>query len=100
MILINFHSSEHTEILTLCDSDLIGKKFEEGDRQLDVRENFYKGEEFSEEKVAALMKNERADDSTFNIIGKRAVDLALSSGIISDGNVGNVGGIPFALVLL
>lgn len=98
-MLVKIHKS-YRKVIAVCDSELVGKKFEEGKKQLDVRENFYKGEEFDVERVKEIMKNERADDSTFSIVGEESVKLALESGIISEGNVGKVDGVPFALQLL
>lgn len=97
MISIRVHRS-YRNVVAVCDVDLLGQKFDEGKIQLDVRENFFKGENFEFKKAEEILKKEREDDSTFNIVGKNAVDLALSLGIISEGNIGNVGGVPFALV--
>ncbi len=96
---VKIHNS-YRKVIAICDSDIIGKKFEEGKRQLDVRESFYRGDELSEEEVIDLMVKEKYDDSTFNIAGKKSVELALKSGIIYEGNVGSVDGIPFALLLI
>ncbi len=41
-------------IVAVCDSELLGKKFEEGKFQLEVKENFFKGEETEEEKAIIL----------------------------------------------
>ena len=84
----------------MCDSDLVGKKFEEGKKQLDVRENFYGGDELDEERVRQMISFERSNDSTFNIVGEEAVRLAIQMELISEGNVGKVDGVPFALLLL
>jgi uncharacterized protein len=96
---IKIHES-YRKVVALCDSELVGKKFEEGNMQLDAKESFYKGEEVDEEKIVGMLKNFSADDSTFNIIGEKSVKAAIDSGIIIEGNVGRVQGIPFALVLL
>jgi len=96
---IKIHDS-YRRIIAICDNDLIGKKFEEGKRQLDVRESFYSGEEVDEERVVEMMKGFAADDATFSIVGSKSVEMALDAGVISDGNVGKVDGVPFALVLL
>ena len=96
---IKIHRS-YRSVVAICDHDILGKKFEEGKRQLDVRENFYKGEEFSFENAIKLLKMQRQEDSTFNIAGNNAVKIALDAGIIDEGNVGEVNGIKFALVLL
>ena len=86
-------------IVAICDSELLGKKFEEGKFQLHIKEDFYKGEKFSEEKVVETIKRMVDEDATFNIVGKRAVNAALKAGVISRDLIGEIQGIPFALVL-
>jgi hypothetical protein len=90
----------YRNIIAICDKDLIGKKFEEGKFQLDVKENFFKGKEVSEKEALEIMRNMKLEDSTFNIIGKKAVNTALRAEIISKGGIGNIADIPFALVLM
>jgi len=43
-------------LLVITDKDLIGKKFEEGKKQLDLSNKFYQGEEKSKEEVKELIK--------------------------------------------
>ena len=90
-------------VVAICDSNLIGKRFEEkfekGIKQLDIRENFYKDEELSYEEAVELMKLQAREDATFNIVGKESVKAALESGIIDKSGIGKVDGIPYALVL-
>ena len=90
----------YREIVAVCDSDILGKQFEEGIKILDVRENFYKGEEKEKEELVEFLKDMAMEDATFNIVGKDSVNCALEAGIISQEGVRNVQGIPFALVLL
>ncbi len=92
--------TQYRHLVAVCDADLLGKKFEEGKRQLDVREGFYKGEEVFAEQLVTILKHESQEDATFNIVGKNSVQIALEVGIIVRGNIGYVQGIPFALVLL
>jgi len=96
---IKLHKSYRT-VVAVCDTDLIGKKFEEGRRQLDVRENFYKGDEIDSEKSIELMQNYANEDATFNIVGKESVSTALKAGIINQSSVTKISGVPFALTLL
>lgn len=96
---LKIHES-YRKVVALCDKELIGKKFEEGKMQLDVRENFYKGNEITQEKIIERLKQMKLDDSTFNIVGEKSVNAAISAGIITKGNIGKVNGIPFALLLL
>lgn len=87
-------------VVALADKELIGKKFEEGNLQLDVKENFYKGEEKSSEEIAGLLRDMKIEDATFNIIGEKSVKIALENEIISEEQIGEVQGIKFALVLI
>jgi hypothetical protein len=87
-------------IVAICDSDLIGKKFEDEKFQLDVKENFYKGEEIPKEKVIDIIQKMSKEDATFNIIGEKSVNCALKAGIISKEGIKKIQGIPFAFILL
>src|SRR3989344_5177806 len=89
----------YRSVVAVCDKELLGKKFEEGISQLDIKESFYKGEEKSQEEVVELMRFLAQEDSTFNIVGKKAVAAAIAAGIIDKESVGEISGIPFALVL-
>ncbi|MBU2616636.1 MAG: DUF424 family protein [Nanoarchaeota archaeon] len=88
------------DVVAVCDKELIGKVFEEDRFQLDIKENFYKGEEMSEEKVIDLLKFLSTEDATFNIVGKKSVNAALKAGVITEENVNEIQNIPFALILL
>lgn len=98
MILIRIHKS-YRNVVAVCDSSLVGKKFEEGKRQLDIRENFYKGEEYKEEEAVKLMQKQLVEDSTFNIAGPDSIKAAQKAGVIQEINVGYIQDIPFALKL-
>jgi len=87
-------------IVAVCDSELIGKKFEEGKFQLDVKESFYKGEIVSEEKLIEILEDMIREDATFNIVGEKSVSAALKSGIVNEEGIKKIHGIPFALRLL
>ena len=47
-------------VVALCDSNLIGKKFEEGKRQLHLRENFYKEREVTKEEAINYLNQENS----------------------------------------
>jgi hypothetical protein len=98
MIFFKVHKS-YREVVAFCDSDLIGKIFEEGKFQLNVKENFFKGEEMTEKEAVELMKDYSREDATFNIVGEKSINAALKSGIISKQGIKKINKIPFALVL-
>ena len=86
--------------MTICDSDLLGKTFEQGKGQLNIKESFYKGEEKTPEQVEEIIKGFIQEDATFNIVGKESTDLALKIGMITQEGIKEVQGVPFALILL
>ena len=90
----------YRDVVAICDSDLLGKRFEEGKFQLDVKESFYKGEEKSESETVEFLKRMRMEDATFNIVGRKSVKAALKAGIINENSIGEVQGVQFALILL
>ena len=90
----------YRDIVAVCDSSVLGKRFESGNFQLDLKESFYKGELVSEEKAIETMKKMAAEDATFSIAGKKSVAAAIKAGIITKESIGKIQGIPFALVLL
>ncbi|MEK6816122.1 MAG: DUF424 family protein [Nanoarchaeota archaeon] len=90
MMLVKIH--EHGKIVTLCDSDLIGKKLEEGDMHLDITSRFYGGKEMKLEMMLNLLE----DADTVNIVGKESVKFAIENNIISEGHVIYIQGVPHA----
>ena len=89
----------YRDIVAICDAELIGKYFEEGQFQLDVKESFYKGDKKSEEEILNTINDMQKEDATFNIVGKKATEIALKSGIISKDSIKTIQDIPFALLL-
>ena len=95
---VRIHKS-YRNVVAVCDLELVGKRFEEGKFQLDVKENFYKGEKLSESEIISEMKRMFREDATFNIVGAKSVNAAIKAEIISEDAVGEIAGIPFAMLL-
>jgi uncharacterized protein len=96
---VKIHKS-YREVIAICDSNLIGKTFEEEKFQLDVKESFFKGKEVDQETLIEIMRARAMEDSTFNIIGKESIETAIKAGIITKESVKKVQDIPFSLLLL
>ncbi len=96
---IKIHKS-YRNVIAIADTNIIGKIFEEGKLQLNVRENFYKERKVSKEELIKIIKLQTMEDATFNLVGEETIQIALKSGIITEENVGKVAGIPFALTLI
>jgi uncharacterized protein len=96
---IKKHTAYRT-IVALCDTDLIGKTFEEGIKQIKIHENFFKGEEKNKEEVLETLKDMEKEDATFNIVGKESIQCALEAGVITKEGIFTIDNIPIALVLM
>jgi len=90
----------YRDIIAICDAELLGKKFEQGKFQLDVKESFYKGEKKTEQEVLNIMKEMAAEDAIFNIVGEKSTNTALKAGIIEKESIGKIQNIPFSLILM
>ncbi len=98
-VLIKVHKT-YRWVVAICDSDLVEKKFEEGDFQLDVSKNFFGGDSVNVCEFRDSVNRCLDEDATFFIIGEKSVKMSKDVGLISDEGVGSVDSVPFALVLL
>ena len=96
---IKIHKSYRT-VVAICDSNLLGKKFEEGIKQLNIQENFFKGADLPEQEVIKIIQQQGKEDATFNIVGNDSIEAALKAEIISEDSIGKIQEIPYALKLL
>ena len=74
-------------LVAVCDAELIGKTFKEGDLKIEVKESFYGDREVGEKEVIEALRMA----TIANITGKRAVELAIKIGVISKDNVLKIG---------
>jgi len=96
-MIVKIHKTENKQIiLAVCDTEILGKKFEEGNKQLDLNSDFYKGDEKSDKEVSDLMRN----CYTLNLVGEKTIKLALGDGLIVTGNIKKIAKIPYANVIL
>lgn len=79
-------------VVAVCDDDLLGKKFEQGELQLDLTSDFYKGEKTDEKDAGDLVRN--AD--TVNFVGEESIKLGLKEGIIEKDHIIKIANIPHA----
>lgn len=98
-MLIKIHKS-YRNVIAICDSNLLGKKFEEGKMQLDLTGEFFNGEEKTDSEILKIMQDASTEDATFNIVGEHATGLAIKAGIIDKKSIKKIQGIPVALTLL
>ena len=99
MILLKIHKS-YRWVVAVCDEDVFGRVFREGDRVLDVSGDFFRGEEMSLDEIRAEIVRCAREDATFNFVGVDSVRIAKDLGLVKDEGISYIDGVPFALVLL
>ncbi len=93
---IKIHKS-YRPVIALCDSNLLGKRFESGVYQLHITESFYKGDELSKEEVIKILIKWAMEDATFNIAGHESIKTAIEAGIIQETSISKIQEVPYAL---
>lgn len=83
-------------LVAVCDSEIVGKTFREGSLKIEVKESFYGTEEFEEREVVNALRKA----TIVNIVGERAVALAIKIGIVDKDKVLRISGCPHAQMVL
>lgn len=96
MIVKQHKTREGRLILSLCDSGIIGRVFEEGGLQLDLASDFYKGEELGESRICILAEKAH----TLIFIGNDAVKFGLDHGFILENRIKSVCKVPYAEAII
>lgn len=92
-MIVNVHkTADGKKIVAICDSNLLGKKFEENGLQLDLTVDFYKGSELSEEETRKVIKNAYI----INVIGEESILFLAKERIIDKDNIIKIKKIPHA----
>jgi hypothetical protein len=77
-----------TEVLVAaCDTDIVGKVFEDNDLCLEVKKDFYCGDAMSLEECSSHL----AEATILNVVGEKAVSKAVELGLVDPGNVLKIG---------
>ncbi len=95
MIYIKIHTTPEGKIVAMCDSELLGKIYVEGKRELDLSSysGFYRGELADEKEVESTLPV--SDFYTANIVGERSVGIFVKRGLASPSQAHKVKGVPY-----
>lgn len=85
-------SGFETKILALCDTELLGKCFTQGEKTLDLKayRSFYEGEGVSELQAVELLRNAE----NVNIVGEKSIAAAQKALGVKKASVKKIKGIP------
>jgi len=92
-MIVKIHKKDCRTVVAVCDNDLLGRKIEENDLQLDLSSDFYKGTDYSDK---VLVRDIMRNADVLNVVGKISVALALEEGIIDKNHIIIVDGVPHA----
>jgi uncharacterized protein len=86
------YEAQNEVVVAVCDKELIGKIFREGELVLDLEKysSFYVGELASEKEAIALMDSA----TSINLVGEKAVGLAIKKRLAKKGSEKRVQGVP------
>ena len=83
-------------ILVVTDKEIVGKLFEEGNKQLDLTKKFYSGDERDVEAVKALIP----EAYILHLTGKNAVALGTELNLVDPQKIIWIANVPHAEVLV
>ena len=82
-MIVNERDTPEGLLVAVCDDDVLGETYEDGEITLTVNEEFYGGESVDAE--GAIEALSRA--TVANIVGTEAVGVAIEAGIIDEAHV-------------
>jgi hypothetical protein len=89
-----FKQPEHT-LVAVCDIGLVGQTFREGKLKLEVKSDFYKGNESSIDE--ALREVDAADIA--NLVGEQIVEAAVREGLVDPTAIVRISGVPHVQIV-
>lgn len=85
-MILKERQTEQGLLVSVCDPDLLGETFENGEVSLTVKEEFYAGEDADEVGADAVVES-LGRAAVANLVGTRSVEVAIDAGIIDAGHV-------------
>lgn len=82
-LLITERETPKGRLVSVCDADILGEEFENGEASLTVDPDFYDGEPAGPQAVVDSL----AGCDVANLVGTRAVTLAVEEGFVDETNV-------------
>ena len=85
---------QDTNMLNICDSDLLGKTLNRDNFSLKISEEYYAEKVVEKEEARDLLQK----SDNINMVGKEIIDLSINMGIGSRKGVKVIDGVPFLIV--
>ena len=81
-------------LVAACDEELLGKKFEDGELQLEVHTSFYDGFRVDERGLVQQLQN----STMANLVGEQVINCVINAGIVTKDCIIRIQNIPHAQI--
>ena len=95
MISLKVHKYGDDVVIGACDEKLLGKKFVDGNFQIDVSKNFYQGQIIDKKTLEKFLN----DATIANLVGKETVKCAINMGLVNPDCILKIKGVPHAQMI-
>jgi len=92
MISIKIYKRGNDILIGACDENLLGKKFQDGKFQIDVKKEFYDGQRVKPKSFLKYLE----EATIANLVGSETIKCAIKIGLIDPESVIKIKGIPHA----
>ncbi|MHA1402221.1 MAG: DUF424 domain-containing protein [Candidatus Helarchaeota archaeon] len=93
---MNIQRMKNDTIVAICDSNLMGKTFQDGPLKLEVNERFYGTNRVSlQEGINGIKQG-----TNINLVGEAIITEAINQGILSKYAIIEISGIPHAIIIV
>lgn len=93
MYLKTYENGEHF-LVAACDSEVLGKTLKHGKSTVEINRDFYGGKEVSEPELQETL----VKATTANLFGEKTIQCAIKCGLIDQGSVIMIEGVPHAQI--
>jgi hypothetical protein len=94
LIALKVYNTQNEVMVAACDTELIGKTFEDGDYQIQVSPEFYEDLKVNPETFISHLQQA----TIINLVGERVIDHAVKAGVLGEDGIIRIKGIPHAQV--
>ncbi|MFC2154423.1 DUF424 domain-containing protein [Candidatus Altiarchaeota archaeon] len=95
MFSVKVHTEGEDNLVAVCDKEILGKTFSQGDLEFRVKESFYGGDILDLAETLELISKA----SNVNLVGNRIVDEILSKGLLNQECILEVAGVKHAQIV-
>lgn len=89
-----FKTGSYT-LLAIADTAILGKKYSDGDLEIDVKKDFYSENSCTESDVTKLVRSA----TIVNAVGKDIITILIKNKIIGENHVLYINGMPHAQII-